>query len=183
MKLSDYFFELDESYRADLDDLRFDSDGRDVLQARLKDKRSQLKALLPLIGLDPVLVAPVFHGAFEFPAGGHHTVADLLGQYPGEFAPWQEVAAAVTVAAWAQPLVNTVLADAHGEDFLATVVALEFALSRRLGPRGEQADDEGDERDGHEDGDDRDDSDDSDEGEQLSEDYLEQQGFDRRSSE
>ncbi len=181
MKLSDYFFELEESYRADLDDLRFDSDGRDVLQARLKDKRSQLSALLPMIGFDPVLVAPVFHGAFEFPAGGHQTVADLLSQFPGEFAPWQDVAAAVTVAAWAQPLVKTVLANAHGEDFLATVVALEFALSRRLGPRAEQADDE---RDDHEDGDDRDDSsEDSDEGDQLSEDYLEQQGFDRRSSE
>jgi hypothetical protein len=177
MKLSDYFFELDESYRADLDDLRFDSDGRDVLQARLKDKRSQLSALLPLIGFDPVLVAPVFHGAFEFPAVGHQCVGDLLGQSPGEFPPWQDVAAAVTVAAWAQPLVKAVLANAYGEDFLATVVALEFALSRRLGPRSEQAADDGDDR---EEGDDREDGD---EDEQLSEDYLEQQGFDRRSSE
>jgi len=70
-----------------------------------------------------------------------------------------------------------VLADASGEDFLATVVALEFALSRRLGPRSEQAADDGDER---EDGDEHEDAD---EDEQLSEDYLEQQGFDRRSSE
>jgi len=177
MTLSDYFYELDESYRADLDDLRFDSDGRDVLQARLKDKRSQLSALLPMIGFDPVLVAPVFHGAFEFPAGGHQTVADLLSQSPGEFAPWQDVAAAVTVAAWAQPLVKTTLANADGEDFLATVVALEFALSRRLGPRSEQA---ADDSDGHED---RNEHEDGDEDEQLSEDYLEQQGFDRRSSE
>jgi hypothetical protein len=177
MSLSDYFYELDESYRADLDDLRFDSDGRDVLQARLKDKRGQLKALLPMIGLDPVLVAPVFHGAFEFPAGGHQTVADLLTQFPGEFPPWQEVASAVTVAAWAQPLVLTVLANASGEDFLATVVALEFALSRRLGPRSEQAADDGDDREA---GDDREEGDEDD---QLSEDYLEQQGFDRRSSE
>jgi hypothetical protein len=177
MSLSDYFYELDESYRADLDDLRFDSDGRDVLQARLKDKRGQLKALLPMIGFDPVLVAPVFHGAFEFPTGGHQTVADLLSQSPGEFAPWQDVAPAVIVAAWAQPLVKTVLANANGEDFLATVVALEFALSRRLGPRSEQAADEGDDR---EEGDSIEDGDDD---ESLSEDYLEQQGFDRRSSE
>ena len=177
MSLSDYFYELDESYRADLDDLRFDSDGRDVLQARLKDKRGQLKALLPMIGLDPVLVAPVFHGAFEFPAGHHQSVAELLSQSPGEFPPWQEVASAVTVAAWAQPLVMTVLANASGEDFLATVVALEFALSRSLGPRSEQAADDGDDREA---GDDREEGD---EDEQLSEDYLEQQGFDRRSSE
>ena len=180
MSLSDYFFELDESYRADLDDLRFDSDGRDVLQTRLKDKRSQLKALLPLMGFDPVLVAPVFHGAFEFPSGGHQIVADLLTQSPGEFPPWQEVASAVTVAAWAQPLVTTVLGNASGEDFLATVVALEFGLSRRLGPRSEQAADDGDDGDDRNDGDEREDGDEDD---QLSEDYLEQQGFDRRSSE
>jgi hypothetical protein len=180
MTLSDYFYELDESYRADLDDLRFDSDGRDVLQSRLKDKRSQLSALVPLIGFDPVLVAPVFHGAFEFPSGGHQSVADLLSQSPGEFPPWQEVAAAVTVVAWAQPLVKTVLANAYGEDFLATVVALEFALSRRLGPLSEQAADASDDGD---DRDDRDDREDGDEDERLSEDYLEQQGFERRSKE
>jgi len=40
-----------------------------------------------------------------------------------------------------------VLANASGEDFLATVVAREFALSRRLGPRSEQAADDGDDRD------------------------------------
>jgi hypothetical protein len=73
--------------------------------------------------------------------------------------------------------VKTVLANANGEDFLATVVALEFALSRRLGPRSEQAADEGDDR---EEGDSIEDGDDD---ESLSEDYLEQQGFDRRTSE
>lgn len=187
MRLSRYFHELRTDYEAELDDLRTDSEGRPVLDRRLAEKRRELGALLPMMDVAPVMLVPAFHRAFDFSAASRGRLGALLDAEPGEFPSWGELAAELQVAGWARPLVDRVLAEAGGEDFLATAVGLEFLMqaSGAAMPAGAGAsssgDEEGEDRGGRgeDDGDDRDDFDGED-SEALGEDFLEQQGFDRR---
>jgi hypothetical protein len=191
MKRSHYFHDLCASYSAELDDLRENSEGRDVLQARLRDKRRAFASLVPMMSFSPELVASAFHGAFSFPSNSRAALHELLQREPGDFLPWGEVSGAVQIADWAQPMISLVLAEAEGEDFLSTVLGLEFALTterRGAGPRADadgdddtRDDDADDERDHERDGEDNgSDDESSDETEGMGEDFLEQQGFDRR---
>jgi len=175
MKLSRYFAELLENYHAEIEDLRHDSEGRDVLQSRLKDKRKAIKDLLPMIDVAPEMVAPAFHRAFEFPAGRLESIRELLSREPGEFLPWGELAQDITIAGWAQSMVQMVLEEPSGEDFLSTTVGLEYALASAANRAAPESSDER-----FDEGEDADEEADSD-NESLGEDFLEQQGFDRRS--
>lgn len=173
MKMSRYFAELNENYHAELEDLRHDSEGRDVLQARLKDKRKVFRDLVPMIAFSPEMVAPAFHGAFGFDAGSKTALSELLSREPGEFLSWAELAACVRLSDWALPLVDLALADEQGEDFLSTVVGLEYlrSVQAQSGAAAPVTHEFADEDDTEQDD------------EALGEDFLEQQGFDRRSSE
>ena len=66
MRFSRYFQELMLAYKAELDDLRSDSEGKDVMRHRLKEKREQLAFLLPMMASNPEMLAPAFHNAFLF---------------------------------------------------------------------------------------------------------------------
>ena len=200
MSLSPYFQDLNDRYQAELDDLREDTEGRDVLQARLRDKRKPagFKALLQMIGLAPEMVAPVFHRAFTFPAGYQPVLGDLLSAEPDEFPDWLQVAAEVDIAAWALPFIDATLAQEGGAVFLSTVVGLEYlnvypgaqrGTGRRAddskaregagGADGEGAPGEGAARDRGDEDEDPDYDGDLAQGEN----FLEDQGFDRRSEE
>ena len=54
MILSRYFHDLHGSYQAEIEDLRYDSEGNDVLQSRLAQKRRELSSIMPMIDCDPV---------------------------------------------------------------------------------------------------------------------------------
>lgn len=174
MNLSPYFHELLGAYTAELGDLKHDSEGRNVLAKRLAEKRGQFPILLGMLDVDPVMVAPVFHGAFAFQAGATAVFRELLGREPDEFGSWYEVAAVLEVADWARPMLEQTLANEQGETFLTTVAALEFAWSRIAEPADETPVAREREEDGEED-------DEGDE-ERRVDDYLEGQGFDRRSA-
>lgn len=172
MKLSPYFHELSSSYAYEIEDLRFDSGGDDVLKKRLKDKHSQFGELLKMIDSFPVMVVPAFHGGFRFPA--KEMMEKVVGSKPGEFPAWADVAATLEMEAWAKPLVQRALQEAGGEEFMLIAAGLEYILGR-LGPEataGSSTSAEADEHDG--------DDDQEDLGE-AGEDYLGEQGFDRRS--
>ena len=173
MILSPYFHDLHSSYHAEIEDLRYDSEGKDVLQARLRDKRRALSSILPMIDADPILVATVFHGAFDFEPADAALFEELLAREPGEFLPWLETAAGVGIADWAEPMIAAVLGQALGEDFISTVLGLEYAIHRYNDPyvRDESSDTDEDDADGDEAPND----------EVRIDDYLEQHGFDRRS--
>jgi len=206
MSLSAYFHDLCERYQAEIDDLRDDSEGRNVLQARLRDKRKAFSALLPMISYSPEMVASAFHGAFEFPAPRRAALHDLLQREPGEFLPWGELAQHIGIAGWAQTMIDQVLAEEGGEDFLSSTVGMEFVLSgaggrgavRRasadLHDAGDEteseetgteawAEDDGTRRTGTGLGDDEDGSDEAGDPDASGEDFLEDQGFDRRQPE
>lgn len=183
MKLSPFFKDLSSAYAYEIEDLTWDSAGGNVLKSRLKDKRDEFESLLPLIESFPVLVAPAFHGAFKF--RDKDVIAQLVASKPGAFPAWQAVAAATELAPWAEALAARALRSAGGEYFMLVAAGLEFILSglgatasageAQVAPRaaGEE-DDEVDEADSRRDDGVEDLGD-------AGEDYLEQQGFDRRS--
>jgi hypothetical protein len=182
MRLSRHFHALQDGYLAEIEDLRLDSEGRDVLQRRLREKRDGFAAIVPMIDTDPLMLAPALHGAFRLPPGRAPAIEALLGRESDELPSWGELAQALELEAWAHPLVERVLEEEAGPAFLVTVVGLEYLLARQRGeapdPVGPEAADGGRER-GDDDGG-RDDADELDDLGDLAEDFLEQQGFDRR---
>lgn len=175
MNLSLHFHELLGAYTAELGDLRHDSEGRDVLAERLRHKRDEMALLLQMIDVDPMMVAPLFHGAFVFDPLAVRHFQEVLSREPDDFGGWSETASLLEIAEWAVPLVDRVLECDEGEAFLTTVAALEFAWWRIDAPAGAPArmaaDDESEENE-----------DDEDALERRVDDYLEGQGFDRRSA-
>lgn len=123
-KLSRYFADLTSSYNAELDDLRTDSEGRDVLKARLTKKREQVPQLLMMMHCAPEMVAVAFHGAFSFKNAME--IESLVTREVTNFPTWETLQKAIVVEPWAQALINTVLTDPNGEIFLITTVGLEY---------------------------------------------------------
>jgi len=186
MPISTFFLELRSAYQAELDDLSTDSEGKDVLRKRLSEKRKELGFLLKMMELSPEMVAVVLHQAFKFskPAVLDH----LLSREPEELLEWDQLVDAVQVAPWAQDIVTQILQEPMGDWFMSVAVGLEYMYSKPLGAEDRApADDEEDtDDDRHE----RRDSnhtedDDAEEAEarareEAGNDWMEQQGFDRK---
>ena len=172
MKLSPYFHELSSSYAYEIEDLRFDSGGDDVLKKRLKDKRNQFGDLLKMIDSFPVMVVPALHGAFRFPA--KEMMEKLVAGKPGDFPAWAAVAATLEMESWAKTLEKQALQAAGGEEFMLIAAGLEYILGR-LGPEATAGSSTSIDEEDH-----ADDDGEPDLGE-AGEDFLGQQGFDRRS--
>ena len=183
MRLSAYFEDLSKAYQAELEDLQSDSEGKNVLAARLNQKRAQFKELMPMIGFAPEMVAPVFHNAVTILNA--QALVMLAFAEPEDFPAWQELAPAVQMAPWAEKFVAMALLEPEGERFMLTVICLEFlhakdvsqsAVNRATGANddtGGEADGEGEQPDG-DDGDDEKDLD------EAGADWMSEQGFDRR---
>lgn len=128
MSISPFFLELRSAYQAELDDLSFDSEGRDVLPQRLSERRKELKFLLQMMELSPEMVAVVFHQGFQFklPAVMDH----LLTHEADEFPDWDSLADALHLPPWAQDLSQVVLQEPMGEWFLTVAAGLEYMRSK-----------------------------------------------------
>ena len=128
MLISPFFLDLRSSYQSELDDLTSDSEGKDVLRQRLADKRKEMGFLVRMIELSPEMVAVVFHQAFSFrdPA----VLDSLLGREPEDFPEWAELSHSLTMAPWSLPLVDAILKEPRGEWFLAVVAGLEYMASK-----------------------------------------------------
>jgi len=191
MSISPFFLNLRSAYRSEMDDLTFDSDGRDVLRQRLAAKRKEISFLVQMMELSPEMVAVIFHQGFVFrrPAVMDH----LLSHEADEFPAWSEVSDGIELAPWAQDLAQTVLKARAGEWFLTLAAGLHYMASKPdaafAGRGGDGARDE-DSDDGDDDHtDDQDDFNDheSDEvrgdardREEAGASWLEGQGFDRK---
>lgn len=176
MKMSPFFSDLSASYAYEIEDLTWDSGGGDVLAARLKVKRDQFAHLLPMSGSDPVMVAPAFHGGFRF--GAREIFDALIAGQPGEFPSWASVAAEIELEPWAGKLAQRALATPDGEAFMLIAAGLEYVLCGRAAPA-PAAEVEAAPGKNPVDADE-----DEDTGEDLAEageDYLSEQGFERRS--
>ena len=191
MNITPFFLELRSAYQSEIDDLTFDSEGRDVLRQRLADKRKEVAFLVLMMELSPEMVAVIFHQAFEFrlPA----VMDNLLSLEADEFPEWHSLADVVLVAPWARELVQTVLKEPGGEWFLTVAAGLEYMAGKPApvsAGHDDSEDDDDDDEDGErfetlDGGDDRYESDESDERDvkarkEAGDDWMVEQGFDRK---
>jgi acyl-CoA hydrolase len=151
MTISSFFHNLRSAYQAELDDLRTDSEGNDVLRKRLTEKRQELGFLIQMMELSPEMVAVVLHQAFRFtsPAAMDHLVAQDSDELP----EWESVSGTIEVAGWARDIVQTILKEPMGEWFMTVAAALEYMHSRPL-TAAERAQVDAEDEDGAEDRDD-----------------------------
>ena len=198
MRFSRYFQELMLAYKAELDDLRSDSEGKDVMRHRLKEKREQLAFLLPMMASNPEMLAPAFHNAFLFM--NPLSFESLSSKESNKLPTWKSLASAVKLEPWAEKMAQMVLAEPEGDAFMVTAACLEY-LSRSHHTKAQavrtedgEEDAEGGEQEEddqlHENGDldgnygrhGRDDGDDGDDVdlEEAGADWLAEQGFDRK---
>ena len=128
MSISPFFLQLRSSYQSEMDDLSFDSEGRDVLRQRLTQKRGELGFLLQMIELSPEMVAVIFHQGFQFKQPS--VLEHLLSQEPEEFPEWERLADAVHLAPWSQELAQQILKEPMGAWFMTVAAGLEYMYSR-----------------------------------------------------
>lgn len=191
MKISPFFLALRSAYQAEIDDLTFDSEGRDVLRQRLAEKRKEIKFLVQMMELSPEMVAVIFHQGFQFKLPA--VMDQLLSQEPEDFPEWESLADAVKLTPQALEMSRVVLKEPMGEWFLAVAAGLEFMYSKPETRSASQDDDSEDHDD--EPGDDRNDQgrssdpaggpdgdDERDERarEEAGADWMVEQGFDRK---
>ena len=130
MKKSHYFSELIRSYCDEVDDLVTDSAGKSVLQQRLNVKRQAIDAILPMIEYSTEMVAVIFYNAFDFKSPG--IMQQIVQSEPDDanFVGWDALNDELTVADWAEPLIESVLKVRGGDVFLVTAAALEYLRAR-----------------------------------------------------
>jgi hypothetical protein len=130
MTMTPFFLELHAAYQSELDDLATDSEGRDVLQQRLREKRREIGFLAQMMELSPEMVAVVFHRGFQFrePA----VMEQLLTLEADEFPDWDDVLVSVQLHPWAQDLAAIVREQPAGEWFLTVAAVLEYLQGRRV---------------------------------------------------
>ncbi|UUZ62956.1 hypothetical protein LP414_05345 [Polaromonas sp. P1(28)-13] len=191
MTITPFFLELRSAYQSEMDDLRFDSEGRDVLRQRLADKRKEINFLVHMMELSPEMVAVIFHQGFHFKLPA--VMDDLLSREADEFPDWGSLTDAIGLTPWAQDLVQVVLKQPGGEWFLAVAAGLEYMAGKPgAAPAGQHDHDESDDDDetANDDGDDRlqgfdadeygDGSGDEKAQQEAGADWLVEQGFDRK---
>jgi hypothetical protein len=189
MAISSFFHNLRSGYQAEIDDLTFDTDGKNVLRQRLSQRRKELKFLLKMIELSPEMVAVVLHQGLQFksPAAMQHVISLESDELP----EWDNLATTITLAPWAEDIVKTLLNEPMGAWFMVVAAGLEFMQTQPLGRLARTDEDS----DNHEEDDDeqRDENQDDSDGPRSSDDeledvdqeaaeadWMEQQGFDRK---
>jgi len=188
MSMSAFFRALRTSYQAEIDDLAFDSEGRNVLRKRLQEKRGQITFLKQMMELSPEMVAVVFHDGFHFELPA--VMEQVLTLESDEFPDWSSLNDAVQLTPWAQELADSLLAEPQGDWFMVVAAALEYLYHRPSPHHHEVAahDEHGDEngaehgavrRQNHADEFDKDGEQHHDH-EESSAEWLEEHGFDRK---
>lgn len=128
MNITPFFRDLRSAYQAELDDLAFDSEGRDLLRQRLGDKRQEIGFLVQMMEISPEMVAVTFHQGFHFTLPA--VMDELLKSEAHEFPEWDSLADAVHLHPWAQDLSRVVLREPMGAWFLTVAAALEYMHAR-----------------------------------------------------
>lgn len=190
MSISPYFLDLRSAYQSELDDLRFDSEGRDVLHQRLASKRQEMGFLVQMMDISPEMVAVVFHQGFDFT--GKAVMEHLLTHDADVFPAWSSLAGGFELKPWAEDLAHIILQAPGGDRFLALTAGLEYMAGLPDAVSGSimRIEDDDEEEDGDRDGEDglvifEDDGEGEESGDararqEAGADWLVQQGFDQK---
>lgn len=179
MSISPFFRALRPAYQAEIDDLTFDSDGRDVLRQRLGQRRKELNFLIQMIELSPEMVSVVFHQAFKFKNVA--AMEDLISHESEELPEWDSFSDLVTLAPWANELAATILMQPMGGWLLSVAAGLEYMYGKADSHYA--ANDSSDDDSDAESNDDEFDSEEEREAqarEEAGADWMAEQGFDRK---
>lgn len=130
MSISTFFLDLRSAYQAELDDLTFDSEGKDVLRKRLAEKRKEIGFLVKMIELSPEMVAVVLHQAFRF--SNPATLDHVLAQDADDLPEWNSISDTIEVAEWAHGLVRAILQEPMGPWFMTVASTLEYMHNKPL---------------------------------------------------
>jgi hypothetical protein len=152
LSISPYFLDLRSAYQSEIDDLRFDSEGLDVLQQRLAGKRQQIAFLVQMMDISPEMVAVVFHQGFDFT--GKAVMEHLLTHDEDSFPSWSSLAGSFALAPWAEDLAETVLQAPGGDRFLTLAAGLEYMAGLPVAAAIIVSDEDDEDEDGEQDGDD-----------------------------
>lgn len=183
MSISPFFRQLRTAYQAEIDDLTFDSEGRDVLRQRLAQRRKELDFLLQMMELNPEMVSVVFHQGFRFtlPSAMDHLVSHESEELP----LWSSLSDLVVVAPWARELAQVILKQPTGEWFMSVAAGLEYLYGKLEATPGHANDTDEEDGEGNPDRDatdeqDADDEQDAQAREDAGADWMVEQGFDRK---
>ncbi len=184
MNISPFFKHLRNSYQSELDDLTSDSEGKDVLKKRLAEKRKELGFLKQMMELSPEMVAVIFHNGFSFKLPA--VMDDLLSFESDELPDWDKLADVVTLAPWAAELAKEIQKEPRGEWFMTVAAALEYMYGKKTHRPPLHDHDDEDENEDHDGGADYDSEHDRQEAkeakarEDAGQDWMVEQGFDRK---
>ena len=143
MQISPFFRNLRASYQAEIDDMTFDSDGKDVLRQRLLQRRGEIDFLVHMIEMSPEMVAVVFHQGMRFKSAP--ALEHLIAQDDDNLPEWDAIQDSMELTPWAHELVAKVREQPLGDWFLTLAAALEFMYHRHDSSLDTQARDEDDE--------------------------------------
>lgn len=178
MRTSAFFGQLRSAYASEIDDMTFDSEGKNVLNQRLAQRRKELGFLRQMMELSPEMVSVVFHQGFRFknPALIEH----LLSLESDEFPDWDTLADAVVLEPWARQLADELCKEPMGEWLLTVAAGLEYLFAKpdRAAAHDDGADDEDEDKDRHDGEDDEEKA--AREREEAGQDWMVEQGFDRK---
>ncbi len=182
MQTSSFFGQLCSAYASEIDDMTFDSEGKNVLRQRLAARRKELTFLRQMMELSPEMVSVVFHQGFRFknPALMEH----VLSLESDEFPAWDTLSDAIALEPWAQQLADELCKEPMGEWLLTVAAGLEylFAKPERASAKDHSEDDDEDaekDADGDHDGEDEEEKD-ARAREEAGQDWMVEQGFDRK---
>ncbi len=128
MSISPFFLNLSSAYQSEIDDLTFDSEGRDVLRRRLAEKRGEISFLIQMMEISPEMVAVVFHQGLAF---SRPAVMDrLLGLEVDDLPRWSSLAEGIEWAPWAADLVQVILKAPGGEWFMVVAAGVHYMAGK-----------------------------------------------------
>jgi len=185
MRTSSFFGQLRSAYASEIDDMTFDSEGKNVLRQRLAARRKELTFLRQMMELSPEMVSVVFHQGFRFknPALIEH----VLSLESDEFPAWDTLSDAIVLEPWAKQLADELCKEPMGEWLLTVAAGLEYLFAKpdRASTKDHSEDDDEDaEKDQGDENGDRDDEDEEEKDararEEAGQDWMVEQGFDRK---
>ena len=177
MRTSAFFGQLRSAYASEIDDMTFDSEGKNVLNQRLTQRRKELGFLRQMMELSPEMVSVVFHQGFRFknPALIEH----LLTLESDEFPDWDTLSDAVVLEPWARQLADELCKEPMGEWLLTVAAGLEYLFAKpERAAAHDDSDDEDADKDDHHGEDDEEKA--AREREEAGQDWMVEQGFDRK---
>ena len=175
MKISTYFAHLRSSYEAEINDMAFDSEGKNVLRQRLAQRRKELPFLRQMMASAPEMVAIVFHQGMRFskPALMDALVAKDSSQWPD----WAALSAHVSLEPWAVGLAEELCKDPAGDTLMVLAAGMEY-LFHHTPAAVAASEDEDEEKDGQDQ--DSEEEKEARAAEEAGNDWMAEQGFDRK---